>query len=134
MTTRSEAQLEVARTFGMLTASREGRAYLAANEYVSGTPVIAAQYEDTIDDVLRRVGRCRRSAVVAILRDGELEAITLTPGREGGEETSDVSRHSCIGMLIDAVKRSERRERFRFTDTKLGTVAFARPLEVAIPA
>ncbi len=135
------SRIEVARTFGQLTATAPGRTYLAANGYKSGTPVIAADYDDEIDDVLRRMSQYRsegrpQACVVAIINGGELEAITFEPSSSPGEDSSEVSRYSCIGMLIEAVKRSGRQERFRFTDVQVGLpkASFSRPLRVSVPA
>lgn len=139
--TMPTARFEVARAFGKLTATHEGREYLAANGFTSGTPVIAASYDDEIADVLRRMSHYRDESgpvpcVVAIVKDGELEAITFHPSKVGGEESSEVSRYSCIGMLIAAVKRSGRVERYRFTSTRMGLpkASFSRPIQVLVPS
>lgn len=134
MTSEMSERLEVARVFGRLSASAEGRRYLAENDYTSGTPVIAALYGDEIGSVLRRRQKYGRSdCVVAMVHNGELEAIVFRVADEKDPgASSEVSKYSCIGMLIEAVKRSERQEKFRFTSTRLGVPAasFSRPVKV----
>ncbi|WP_087483521.1 hypothetical protein [Brachybacterium massiliense] len=129
------ARLEVARAFGELSKTADGREYLRANKFLSGTPVIAVEYEDSIDDVLRRMAQYRGDQVaVAMLRDSGIQVVGFT-ATSPSDESSEVSRYSCIGMLFDALAQSKRRERFRFTDTLVGqSVRFSQPIKVALPA
>ena len=127
-------RLEVARAFGKLTASADGREYLRANKYQSGTPVLAVEYDDAIHEVLERMAQYRGDeVVVAMLRDSGIQVVGFTASTPS-DESSEVSRYSCIGMLFDALAQGKRRERFKFTDTRVGgSVSFRQPLRVALP-
>lgn len=129
------ARLEVARTFGELSKTVDGREYLRTNKFLSGTPVLAVEYDDAIHDVLTRMAQYRGDqVVVAMLRESGIQVVRFTAASPG-EESSEISRHSCIGMLFDALAQSKRRERFKFTDTLVGqSVRFSQPLKVALPA
>lgn len=129
------ARLEVARAFGKLTTTADGREYLRANKFSSGTPVLAVEYDDEIDDVLKRMAQYQGDeVVVAMLRDVGIQVVRFTPS-SADDESSEVSRYSCIGMLFDALAQSKRRERFKFTGTRIGqSVRFSQPLKVALPA
>lgn len=129
------ARLEVARAFGELSKTVDGREYLRSNKFLSGTPVIAVEYDDAIHDVLARMARYHGDqVVVAMLRESGIQVVRFTAAGPG-EESSEVSRYSCIGMLFDALAQSKRREKFKFTDTLVGqSVRFSQPLKVALPA
>ncbi|UVY85319.1 hypothetical protein NLU66_06935 [Brachybacterium sp. NBEC-018] len=100
------ARLEVARAFGKLTATADGREYLRANKYQSGTPALAVEYDDAIHEVLERMTQYSGDeVVVAMLRDSGIQVVGFT-GSTPGDESSEVSRYSCIGMLFDALAQS----------------------------
>ncbi len=111
MTSVPSRRLDAVRAFGSLVASERGRKLLKRNGYSSDTPIIAADEDESVTSVMRRVvsagsGSGALRVLLAVhypRREKHLELVMLSPSPTEGSEHVSARGVSTIGMLVDAV-------------------------------
>ncbi|UTT64922.1 hypothetical protein NMQ01_09255 [Janibacter sp. CX7] len=109
MTVASE-RLQTARAIGRVLGTVEGRDFLVHNGHVSGTPIIACEWDTSLDEViqnLRAANPQTAQAAVAIRRGEGLHWMGISPSSasDAGKD-GDVHAGSTMGMLYQALQES----------------------------
>lgn len=130
-----QRRLEVARALSAISKTPEGRKAIKEAGYPSGLPIIAVEYDDTIDSVERRLQEYPgQQCLVAMVHRGTFRSRYFTPAYIGVSGAEEISRYSCIGMLFDALQSTTGPQLMRFTDFKLGGIAVGQGVKAAVPA
>lgn len=99
--------IRLTRRMAHMLTSRNGRAFLERIGYVSGTPIVAADAEERLVDVFRRMGKTLSDDVLLAVFFAHRERICVLPmtRRQSMEACevleTDTSSQSTIGMLVD---------------------------------
>ena len=127
-------RVDAIRMIGKLLATSKGRQMFVENGYVSGQAIIAAHYDETIQDVLPRIRSCKPPVTVALIKEGDLFLFTLQPSRRGSlngdhhlDGVTNADPRSTIGMLYEAIAQQDGTSTFKITEWDSETTALSMP-------
>lgn len=112
----SKLHLQAARLLGKLMSTPGGRKFFADNDYKSGMPIIACEWEDRIGDVIDRAHQQSPPVVLAIRNGDDICMMTIKPGTPTDIEDRGVAHpNSTIGMLYQDSARREKGTTYQIT-------------------
>lgn len=108
--------LQAARLLGRLLSTPDGRKFFADNNYESGTPIIACEWQDRISEVIDRAHQEDPPVVLAIRKDEALCMMTIQPGTPTDiEDRGAAHPNSTIGMLYEDSARRKKGTTYQIT-------------------
>ncbi|WP_420097065.1 hypothetical protein [Brevibacterium sediminis] len=112
----NKLHLQAARLLGKLLATPAGRQFFADNDYKSGMPIVACEWEDRIGEVIERAHREVPPVVLAIRNEEDVCMMTIQPGTPDDIEERGVAHpNSTIGMLYEDSARSKKGTTYQIT-------------------
>lgn len=114
----SPERVETAKLIGRAIGSASGRELLAQNGYRSGSPIVAVEWDTSMEELMRHIRAARPvdQVAVGIRKQDELVWMGVGPSTQADLEDQEAHSSATVGHLYQVISGNRRGLRVKVTN------------------